>query len=260
MRDSDHRRPYAAQRQQVLLQTLRGSGRIDVTAMSDQLAVSTETIRKDLTDLERKGLLRKVHGGAVAVEGLSFEPSLSARTGNTKEKQRIARAALEHVPAKGAVLIDAGTTTKFFADIFPADRDLAVFTNSLPIALALVARPRLSVHAFGGRVRSHDLAGVDNWALRALSEIRVDVAFLGTNGMTLDHGLTTPDESVATVKRMMFQVAHCKILLTDHSKLGQICLYKYSELTDVDVLITDTGLPDEEAQALENKGVEVIRV
>ncbi|GAA4623130.1 DeoR/GlpR family DNA-binding transcription regulator [Actinoallomurus vinaceus] len=253
------RPPYAAQRRQILLQTLRSAGRIDVTDMADRLDVSTETIRKDLTELERQGLLHRVHGGAVAVEDLSFEPAVAARTEYTDEKHRIARAALAEVPLEGAVLIDAGSTTACLADVMPADRDLAVFTNTLTIALTLATRPRLTVHTLGGRVRSRTFAEVDNWAVRALSELRVDVAFLGTNGFTVDDGLRTPDESEATVKRLMLKVARRRVLLADHSKLGRISLFKYGDLSDIDLLITDAGMPDAEVRRLEDAGVKVVR-
>jgi DeoR family fructose operon transcriptional repressor len=253
------RPPYAAQRQQILLQTLRGAGRIDVTDMADRLAVSTETIRKDLTELERQGLLHRVHGGAVAVEDLSFEPAVAARTEYADEKRRIARAALGEVPSEGAVLVDAGSTTACLAELMPADRDLAVFTSALTIALTLATRPRLTVHTLGGRVRSRTFAEVDNWAVRALSEIRVDVAFLGTNGLTVDHGLRTPDESEATVKRLMLKAARRRVLLADHSKVGRISLYKYGDLSEIDLLISDTGMSDVDARRFEDVGVEVVR-
>ncbi|MEV5703706.1 DeoR/GlpR family DNA-binding transcription regulator [Actinoallomurus sp. NPDC052274] len=253
------RPPYAAQRRQLLLRTLRDTGRIDVTDMADRLAVSTETIRKDLTELERQGLLHRVHGGAVAVEDLSFEPAVGARTEYTDEKRRIGRAALAEVPAEGSVLIDAGSTTSCLAEVMPADRDLAVFTNTLTIAMTLTTRPRLTVHTLGGRIRSRTFAEVDNWAVRALSEIRVDVAFLGTNGFTAEDGLRTPDESEATVKRLMLKAARRRVLLTDHSKLGRISLFKYGDLAEIDLLITDTGMPDADVRRLEDGGVKVIR-
>jgi DeoR family fructose operon transcriptional repressor len=253
------RPPYAAQRQQTLLHTLRGSGRIDVSDMAKLLSVSAETIRKDLTELERQGLLRRVHGGAVAIEDLSFEPAVSTRTEHTEEKRRIARAAVAKVPAEGAILIDAGSTTALLAEYLPANRDLIVFTNTLTTAMTLATRPRLRVHTLGGRVRSPTFAEVDNWAIRALMEIRVDVAFVGTNGLSIDHGLSTPDESEATVKRLMLKIARRRILLADHSKHGRLSLFKYGELSDIDVLITDTGMSDQEVEQIERLGVAVMR-
>jgi DeoR family fructose operon transcriptional repressor len=227
--------------------------------MADRLSVSTETIRKDLSELGRQGLLRRVHGGAVAVEDLSFEPAVTARTEYTDEKRRIARAALAEVPDEGAILVDAGSTTACLAEMMPADRDLAVFTSALTIAVTLATRPRLTVHTLGGRVRSRTFAEVDNWAIRALSEIQVDVAFLGTNGFTVEHGLRTPDESEATVKRLMLKAARRRVLLADHSKVGRISLYKYGDLSEIDLLITDTGLSDLDTRRFEDAGVEVVR-
>lgn len=252
---------YAAERHQVLVQRLRGQGRLDAGAMAEELQVSTETIRKDLLQLERQGLLRRVHGGAVSIEDLAFEPAVSTRASNEKEKRRIAQAALAEVPREGAVFIDAGSTTTMLAEMFPADRDLTVFTNTLTIALALVSRPRLNVHTLGGRVRARTFAEVDNWAMRALSEIRVDVAFLGTNGISADRGLSTPDESEAAVKRLMISAGRERVLLADHTKYDQSSLYKYADLADIDLLITDTGLPSAAAQGLQEAGLkQVVRV
>jgi DeoR family fructose operon transcriptional repressor len=109
----------------------RSAGRIDVSDMAGRLSVPAESIRKDLTELERQGLVRRVHGGVVTVEQLSFEPAVAAHIGYGEEKRRIARTALRETPHDGAVLIDAGSTRACLAEIMPADRDLAVFTSAL---------------------------------------------------------------------------------------------------------------------------------
>ncbi|MFJ9542538.1 DeoR/GlpR family DNA-binding transcription regulator [Streptomyces sp. NPDC101225] len=257
---SSGRSHYAEERHQLLVQTVRSRGRLDAGAMAERLRVSTETIRKDLLLLERQGLLRRVHGGAIAVEDLAFEPAVSSRTSNEAEKRRIAQAALAEVPREGAVFIDAGSTTTLLAEMFPADRELTVFTNTLTIALALVGRPRLNVHTLGGRVRARTFAEVDNWAIRALSEIRVDVAFLGTNAISSERGLSTPDESEATVKRLMLAAARRRILLADHTKHDRTSLFKYGNLSDIDLLIIDDGLSEPDARRLEAAGLkQVIR-
>ncbi|WP_406462128.1 DeoR/GlpR family DNA-binding transcription regulator [Streptomyces sp. NBC_01622] len=256
--DNQGRPHYAVERHQVLVQTVRSQGRLDAGAMAEQLQVSTETIRKDLQLLERRGLLRRVHGGAIAVEDLSFEPEVSTRTSNEDEKRRIARAALAEVPREGAVFLDAGSTITMLAEMFPADRALNVFTNTLTIALALVSRPRLNVHTLGGRVRARTFAEVDNWAIRALSEIQVDVAFLGTNAISSERGLSTPDESEATVKRLMLSAARRRVLLADHTKHDRTSLYKYGNLSDIDLLITDDGLSEQHAHRLEAAGLKQV--
>lgn len=233
---------YADQRKQFLIETLRRAGRLDANDIAGELGVTRETIRKDLIALERQGLLRRVHGGAVPVAYLSYEPAVETRTAYTTEKARIAKAALRHVPTRGSVLIDAGSTTGQLVEVFPGDRELTVYTNALPLALALVTRPLLTVFTLGGRVRSTTMAEVDDWACRALAEINVDVAFVGANGISLERGLTTPDPAEAAVKRRMLSCAQRRILLADHSKIGVVAGVQYAALTDVDVLITDTGL------------------
>jgi DeoR family transcriptional regulator, fructose operon transcriptional repressor len=244
------RAPYSVQRQQAILTALRSAGRVDAAGMAAALHVTGESIRKDLIRLERQGLLRRVHGGAVAVEQLSFEPEVSHRIHCAAEKQRIAHAALAHLPQSGSVLIDAGSTTSRMALMFPGDRELTVFTNTLSIAVALLPRPNLRVYTLGGRVRGATLAEVDDWALRSLAEINVDVAFLGANGISADRGLTTPDPSEAAVKRAMLACARRTILLADHTKIGLVSTCKYGDLADVDVLITDTGIAPGQLRAI----------
>ena len=249
------KRLYSAQRQQAILRTLATAGRVDVAAMAYELSVTGETVRKDLTVLERQGRLRRVHGGAIPVHALSFEPDVSARIEYADEKQRIAKAALAHLPQTGTVLIDAGSTTGRLADLIPADRQLTVFTNTLPIALALASKANVTVYTLGGRVRSATLAEVDSWAIRTLTEINVDVAFLGANGISLDRGLTTPDPAEAAIKRLMLGRARERILLADHSKIGQVATHKYGDLGDIDVLITDTGVDSTDEKAFRTAGV-----
>lgn len=240
--DADSNRVlYADERRRHLVEVMRRDGRIDAAGVAADLNVTGETIRKDLIALERRGLLRRVHGGAVPAASLSYEPAVEARTGFLEEKARIARAALAHLPERGTVLIDAGSTTSQFVDVLPGDRELTVYTNTLPFALQLVSRPLLTVYTLGGRVRATTLAEVDGWTVRALAEINVDVAFLGANGISASRGLTTPDPAEAAAKRQMLSSARRRILLADHSKIGAISGVRYGGIADIDLLITDAG-------------------
>src|SRR5690348_2671324 len=174
---------YAEERQQEILRLARTEGRVDVGVLADTLGVTAETIRRDLTTLERAGVLRRVHGGGIPVERIGFEPALAARDSLlTDEKERIAKAALAEVPDEGAIILDAGTTTARLAAALPVDRELTVVVNSPVIATTLGTRSNLNVLLIGGRVRGRTLATVDDWALRPLADIYVDVAFLGANG------------------------------------------------------------------------------
>ena len=251
-----HDKPlYSEQRKQAILTTLAAAGRVDVAAMAEQLAVTSETVRKDLIALERQGQLQRVHGGAIPLQNLSFEPEVTARVEFAEEKRRIAKAALAHLPRTGTILIDAGSTTALMAELIPPDRQLTAFTNTLPIALALAAKPSVTVYTLGGRVRNITLAEVVAWAARSLGEINVDVAFLGTNGISPHRGLTTPDAAEAAVKGLMLACARRRILLADHSKINQVSTHKYGELADLDLLITDTGIPAADDEALNAAGL-----
>ena len=174
------------------------------------------------------------------------------------EKERIAAAALQELPAEGAILLDAGTTTAHLAEHLPAGRDLTVITNSLSIGLALAGRPRITVLTLGGRVRGRTFAAVDVWALRALEQTFVDVAFLGTNGISVQRGLTTPDPAEAEVKRMMIAQARRSVVLADHSKFESDHLIRFGELSDVELVITDDGLEPSIAEGIRASGPRVV--
>jgi len=230
-----------------------------VTALAEAFGVTAETIRRDLSVLERAGVLHRVHGGAIPVEQLPFELDMSRRRETMgAEKQRIAKAALSLLPAEGSLFLESGSTTGRLADLLPHECSLTVVTNSVAIALTLTRWPGLTIICVGGRVRRRTHTSVDDWALKELGSLRVDVAFLGTNGMCPTHGLTTPDASEAAVKRAALHVGRRRVLLADHTKYGNDSVLRYGDLEDVDVLVTDTGLPEEGVDELQARGIEVI--
>src|SRR3990172_6258933 len=151
---------YAEERQRLIVERARADGRVEVAALAEELGGTAETVRRDLTALERHALLRRVHGGAIPIERLGFEPALAARDSVlTVEKERIARLSLAELPDEGTILLDAGTTTARLADALPADRELVVLTNALPIAMALSVRPNITALLIGGKVRGRTQGG-----------------------------------------------------------------------------------------------------
>ena len=250
---------YAEERQRWIVERARAGGRVEVATLATDLGVTTETVRRDLTTLERHALLRRVHGGAIPIERLGFEPALAARDSVlTAEKERIARLALAELPDEGSILLDAGTTTARLADALPADRELVVLTNALPIAMSLSIRPNITVLMVGGRVRGRTQAAVDAWALHALADSYVDVAFIGTNGISPERGLTTPDTTESAVKRAMIGAARRSVVLADHTKVGQDHLSRFAALDEIDTLITDSGLDAQVADELRSRGLKVL--
>lgn len=251
---------YATERQQQILATARADGRVDVAELAAALDVTPETIRRDLTALERHGLVRRVHGGAIPVERLGFEPGIAVREGVLAgEKERIAKAALDELPEAGAVLLDAGTTTVRLAELLPVDRELTVVTHALPVATVLATRPNVTLHLVGGTVRGRTMAAVGSWALAALADIHADVAFLGTNGLSVEHGLTTPDLAEAAVKRALVEGARRTVVLADHTKLGRTDFAHVVPLSAVDTVVTDSGAEPELVDEIEAAGPRVVR-
>jgi len=250
---------YAEERQQHILERARAAGRVEVNALAEALDVTPETVRRDLTILERHGVLRRVHGGAIPVERLGFEPGVETRAERfVAEKERIGKMALAHLPDEGTVLIDSGTTTLRFAELLPRDRELTIVTNSLPIAALVALQPSLSLYLLGGRVRGRTLAAVGSWLTHALQDVFVDVAFLGTNGVSVERGLTTPDQSEAAAKRAMINAARRTVVLTDHTKIGVDHFSRFADLPDIAAIITDHGLDPETAAEIEALGPEVV--
>lgn len=241
----------AANRRDALVDQARRTGRVEVAESAQRFGVTQETIRRDLVLLQRQGQLQRVHGGAVPVDRLSAELQLAARAQIMRaEKDRIAKAAAAEIPQDGSVVIESGSTTAALCDLIPAQARLVAVTNSLPIALKLVALPGLTVLTVGGRVREQTLAEADEWAIDRLRELHADVAFLGTNGLSPRRGLSTPDPAEAAVKKAMLNSASRRILLADHTKIGNECLCCYGSLADIDVLITDSGTAPELRDAL----------
>jgi DeoR family transcriptional regulator, fructose operon transcriptional repressor len=250
---------YAEERQQYILDSARAAGRVEVNTLAEALDVTPETVRRDLTILAQHGVLRRVHGGAILVERLGFEPGLEVRAERyVAEKERISKAALAHLPDEGTVLLDGGTTTLRLAEQLPHDRELTIVTNSLPIAVLVTKAPNLSLYLLGGRVRGRTLAAVGSWVTNALHDVFVDVAFIGTNGLSVTRGLSTPDQSEAAAKRAMINAARRSVVLTDHTKIGVEHFSRFANLPDIAAVITDSGLDPETAADIEALGPEVV--
>lgn len=252
---------YAEERHQAIAALLRERGRLAVTDLAERFGVTAETARRDLAALERAGLLRRVHGGAVATTALTMiEPDVAEREGTRgAQKDNIAKAAVALLPqAGGAVLLDSGTTTARLASLIPVDRELFVATNSVGIAGRLAGRGALHLHLLGGRVRGVTQACVGDGTVRAVEELRLDVAFLGTNAVSAAHGFTTPDPDEAAVKRAMVRSARHVVVLADADKLGTEQLVRFASVHEADTLVTDAEADEHVLSDLRAQGLEVV--
>ena len=252
---------YAEERQQAIASLVMSRGRASVAELAQAYDVTTETVRRDLAVLDKAGVIRRVHGGAVPVRALHLvEPGVGERESTRAEhKEAIAAAAADFFPLGGAtVLMDAGTTTARIAGQLPADRELVVVTNSVPIAAKLAAMPSVSLQLLGGRVRGLTQAAVGEQTLRVLDTLRVDIAFIGTNAISVEHGLSTPDSEEAAVKRAMVKAANYVVVAADSSKVGREDFVSFAPISSVDTLITDSEIAAVDRVRLTEAGVEVV--
>ncbi|RSZ61706.1 DeoR/GlpR transcriptional regulator [Corynebacterium hylobatis] len=255
---------YAEERRRQIASLTAVEGRVNVTELANRFDVTAETIRRDLAVLDREGVVHRVHGGAVASQSFqTTEFSLDARFRSAPTaKSAIARAALRFLPEPHrGLFLDSGSTIGTLADLIaeqPNAGQWSIVTNSLPISLNLANKGLREVQLLGGSVRAITQAVVGDTALRTLALMRADVAFIGTNALTLDHGLSTADAQEAAIKSAMVTNAHKVVVLCDSTKLGTDYLVSFASINDIDVLITDSSAPESYLANLREREVEVI--
>lgn len=252
---------YAEERQQATAQLVMARGRISVTELAEEFHVTTETVRRDLSVLERQRVIRRVHGGAVPATSLTaIESGLEERdVHQSREKERIALAARAFLPPTGGTIaMDAGTTTARLVDLLPVDLSCTMFTHSVPLAGRLAAYPAVDLHLLPGRVRRKTQAAVGAVTIEALDRLRVDVAFLGTNAISIEHGCSTPDPEEAAVKRALARIARRVVVLADATKFARDTTVNFADLDEIDVLITDAAEPAIPVDTLTTYGIEVV--
>ncbi|QGU02205.1 Glycerol-3-phosphate regulon repressor [Corynebacterium kalinowskii] len=255
---------YAEERRRQIASLTAIEGRVNVTDLAQKFDVTAETVRRDLAVLAQDGIIHRVHGGAVATQSfLTTEFSLDARYKSASDaKMAIARAALEFLPDRnGGIFLDAGTTISAFADLLAEQhnaRQWSIVTNCLSIALGLANHGIDEVQLLGGTVRAITQAVVGDTALRTLALMRAEVAFIGTNALTLDHGLSTADSQEAAVKRAMITNAQQVVVLCDSTKLGNDYLVSFAGIDDIDVVITDSNAPEAIVETLREREIQVV--
>lgn len=251
---------YAIERRKWLIDRARTSGRLDVGEISAELGLARETIRRDLSSLERQGLLRRVYGGAVPIERHGFESNLNMRSQRrAEEKHRIAIVAAKYVRSAESIYIDEGYLPQLVAQQLQPTTPVTVVTSSLAIATALAGRENLEVLCLGGRVRAQTCAVADPWAVSMLESVVLDLAFLGANGVSIEHGMTVPDAAIAAVKAAAVRNSRRRIFVGDSTKFGTDSFARFAEVSDFERIVTDAALPVDFAAELHARGVELTR-
>jgi DeoR family fructose operon transcriptional repressor len=252
---------FAEERQRAIVEHLRHQGKITVEAMTVVFGVSPPTIRADLTRLEERGLLRRTHGGAIAVGNTLYEPPYAERAIlRQAEKRAIADAAAGLVRDGETLLLDAGTTCHEIALRLKEFRRITVVTNSVASAQALAENDGIEVVLIGGTLQPRRRATLGALAARFLEPIQCDRAFVGVSGVHPTAGLTVVDFDAAQLKRIMLEKGKQAIVVADCSKIGQAAFACIAPLSAFHLLITDSGIALEDRMALEDAGVRVMAV
>lgn len=231
----------AGQRQARLLERLRSDLFLDIQSLKDALGVSIATIRRDLSELEARGLLKRTHGGATVINQVTRDYVTAVReTSNSEEKSRIAEAAAELIVEGDAVMIDSGTTSLRVARKLAPDPSLTFVTNGSDVLAALVAGGARNVHMIGGEYIdiNHSLGGP--MAAQMVRSFQVDKAILSVSSVDLRRGvICTTSPQIACVQQAMIEMAHHRIVVADHSKFDRASLSVIAPLARIDYVVTD---------------------
>jgi DeoR family transcriptional regulator, aga operon transcriptional repressor len=260
-RPADSAQMLIEERRQHILALTQQNGRVIVEDLSRDLGISRITIRKDLDYLQAKGLLLRTHGGALPPSSSAlFDPSLQEKEAeHSKEKQRIAEAAVALIQEGQCVLLDSGTTTTAIARALKKFGRLTVITNAVNIAAEL-SGTEFEVILTGGTLRKNSFSLVGPLAEEVLSEIHADVLFLGVDGFDLEAGLTTPNLMESRVNRAMVKASASTVVVCDSTKFRRRSLSKIVNASAVHHVITDAALPQVTAAAIRELGIQLTLV
>ena len=247
----------AEERRLKLVEWTREDGRLDAGDAASKLEVAVETVRRDLDVLQRRGAVRRVHGGAIAIERFAHEYTIPERYNrNPNLKKMVAAAAATFLPIEGAIFVDGGTTTECLAPYLRDKPKLLVVTNSLTLANR-IADSSTPTHLLGGRVRPATLTAVGAKTIADLMELNAVVSFIGANGISMQGGVTAYDTDEALVKKTMMNNSVEKLLMVDSGKFGSAYPARFANFGDFDRLITNVDSDATFVDAFQNAGVEI---
>ena len=246
------------ERQSIILELLIQHNSILVTDLATHLNVSSVTIRKDLTDLEREKKLYRNHGKAILIDPYIDNRNVSEKEKlYVEEKRLIGMKAASLITPKDSILIASGTTMHALArSIVPVD-ELTVITASMEVSNILASEKNTYIIQLGGILRHSSLSVVGKYAENILADFSCSKLFIGVDGIDLDFGITTTNMMEASLNRVMMQTAQKTIVLADSSKFGRRGFSKIADMEDVDHIITDSHIPPSTALRLEEMGIEV---
>lgn len=246
------------ERRNKIVELVENKDVMSLPELADVLGVSMITIRRDLKEIIKKGLLQPVFGGVKAVSRLSEEPHRDYYEKRAiPQKEAISLKALPFINKNACIYLDAGTTTFALAEKICQRDDLTVVTNDFGIVNLLIRKSNCKLIHTGGTVNRENMACAGESTAMALEKLSIDVAFISSTSWDL-RGITSSSEAKIAVKRALVKSSRRRILLCDSLKFGTVATYLALPLEEFDTVITDTGLSKDAAVAVHEKGVELI--
>jgi DeoR family fructose operon transcriptional repressor len=247
---------FAEERKAKILEMLRKNSKLLVPELCEYFNVSPATIRNDLSELKNAGLLRRTHGGAISISKTRFELDTSQKEiKNLPEKKAIAALASDLVDDGDTIILDAGTTAFELAKCLSGKKNLTIVLNDIMIASYLEENTSADIFLTGGNVRRSLHCTVGPLAIKALRELIVDKAFMGTNGISLSRGITTPDINQAEVKKAMIDISTEVIVICESNKVGFNGFAQVAPLSRINRLVTDSKIGKKEVAEFESFGI-----
>lgn len=239
---------------------------VKVSNLVEKFDVSEETIRRDLKHLEEENIVKKTYGGAVLLEKYQNStdevPSLHKRKfENFKEKVVIAKRAVQLISDDQFVILDAGTTTECIARQLKnveLNKNMSLVTNGLNVAEESVNNKYLSVYLLGGKLRPRTLSLVGPQTIKELKNYNIDIAFLGTTGISLNKGFSSSNAYEIEVKKTMASIAQKVVVVADHTKFNNYGLMSFCDFDDIDILITSDLVVDSAVNKIKQHDLELI--
>lgn len=251
----------AVERRMEIVNVVNRDGKARVEDLAAQFDVSSVTIRSDLSFLEKNGYVVRSHGAAIPNTGVIAELTVhEKRRQNAGIKSLIGQAAAKLIESGDTVILDSGTTTREIASSLKSLEDVVVMTNGLDVAMELASAPGIEVLMSGGVLRKNALSFSGSQAEHSLKNYRFDKVFLGVDGFDLRAGITTHNEQEASLNRLMCEISEQVIAVVDSSKFGKRSCHMIREFGNIDILVTDAGIPEDYLAGLREMKVEVIIV
>ena len=247
------------ERQKQILSWLTQQGRLSVAEIVAQFSISQATARRDLDSLASQGKVQRVHGGVIAAEQAPPElPILERESEQIGEKSRIGRAAAALVADNETLFLGSGTTVLEVARSLRDHKNLTVITNSLPVLNMLAGIKEITVISLGGVLRDSELSFIGHITEQALIEVRADKVFMGTRGVSLEHGLTNDYLQETLTDRAIIKSGREVIIVADHTKVNRVSTVLLAPLNSIHTFVTDSGVDKKFVQAFKQRGIKVV--